>query len=196
MDDGTVRPRGRLHPLSDVDPEERTAWCAGCQARVGINKENSSLGWRCGPANSQRAKAWLKANAGRAAETKAAYRAADPERFLAMKRASSSRYAEAHLQEIRDKANAKRERQRTEVIEAYGGHCNCPGCHVIHAALLTIDHIEPAHHRRTGHIRRSTRDIYREIIKLGFPPDFQLLCGSCNLAKGDRGKCPLAGEDH
>jgi hypothetical protein len=30
----------------------------------------------------------------------------------------------------------------------------------------------------------------------GYPPAFQLLCGSCNLAKGTNDKCPLAGEDH
>jgi len=130
----------------------------------------------------------------REAASKAAHKAAHPEEWKAQKRASSSRYVIAHRQELRDRAVATRERLRGEVIEAYGGRCNCPGCHVLHAELLTVDHVNgDGHHRQN---RRSTRDIYRLIKRLGFPPDYQLLCGSCNLAKADRDKCPLAGEDH
>jgi hypothetical protein len=95
---------------------------------------------------------------------------------------------------MNDKQAAKRVRQRVEVIEAYGSRCACPGCHVHHAELLTIDHVGGgARHRQN---RRSTRDIYRDVIKAGFPPDYQLLCGSCNLAKSDKDKCPLAGQEH
>jgi hypothetical protein len=97
---------------------------------------------------------------------------------------------------MRDAQNVKRERCRIQVIEAYGGRCNCPGCHVVHAELLTVDHVngDGAEHRRS--LGKSTRDMYWWIVKNGFPDDFQLLCGSCNMAKRDNDKCPLAGQDH
>jgi hypothetical protein len=96
---------------------------------------------------------------------------------------------------VRDRLNAKRVRLRAEVIEAYGGRCNCPGCHVVHAELLTVDHVNGDGHLHRKNMR-STRDVYALIKKLGFPPEYQMLCGSCNLAKADKDKCPLAGEDH
>lgn len=111
-----------------------------------------------------------------------------------LKREANARWAEANRQLIRDKATAERVALRARVIEAYGGVCSCPGCHVVHAELLTIDHVAGDGHHRLN--RRSTRDIYRQIVKADFPDDFQLLCGSCNLAKSDKDKCPLAGKDH
>jgi hypothetical protein len=164
---------------------------------VSIHKHNSRVGWLCAPENSRRAKVWREANPERAAATKQTYREnLGDEAFLAMRRAASARYSEAHRQEIRDKANAERERLRAAAIEAYGGHCNCPGCHVVHAVLLTVDHIkgDGAEHRRK--MGRSTRDFYRWLEKNGYPSDYQLLCGSCNLAKADKDKCPLAGQEH
>jgi len=139
--------------------------------------------WRQRPGNAERERA-----------TKAAKREADPERWSAQKRASSKRYAEAHRAEVRAKANATRVELREAAILAYGGRCNCPGCHVHHAELLTVDHVHGgARHRQN---RRSTRDIYRWLQKSGYPPEFQLLCGSCNLAKSDKAACPLAGVEH
>lgn len=85
---------------------------------------------------------------------------------------------------------------RARVIEAYGGRCNCPGCHVVHAVLLTVDHVKgdgASYRRKNG---RGVRSLYRWIIKHGFPDEFQLLCGSCNLAKANKDKCPLAGQEH
>jgi hypothetical protein len=61
--------------------------------------------------------------------------------------------------------------------------------------LLTIDHVNgDAHHRRDS--TRSTRDLLAKLRRLGWPPEYQLLCGSCNLAKSDKAQCPVAGEDH
>lgn len=142
-----------------------------------------SRDWRAIPGNVEREKA-----------SKAARKRNHPEAWAATRKAASDRYTAKHRQELRDKANAKRAEYRVRVIEAYGGRCSCPGCHVHHAELLTVDHVGGgARHRQN---RRSTRDIYRDIIKAGFPPDYQLLCGSCNLAKSDKDKCPLAGQEH
>jgi hypothetical protein len=81
-------------------------------------------------------------------------------------------------------------------ITAYGGRCACPRCHVRHVELLTIDHVngDGADHRRA--LGRGTRDFYRWLEKRGYPPEYQALCGSCNLAKSDRAACPLASQEH
>lgn len=142
-----------------------------------------SRAWRLVPGNVERERA-----------TKAAYRKANLELVKAQKLAAGRRFVCAHRQELRDAANAKRVTLRAGVIKAYGGRCNCPGCHVIHAEMLTVDHVNGGAHHRLN--RRSTRDVYALIIKLKFPPDYQLLCGSCNLAKSDKKQCPLAGEEH
>lgn len=145
----------------------------------------------------QKSRDWRAApgNAEREAATKAAFKRDHPEKWREQKAAAHLRNYEKHGQASRDKQNAKRARLRAQVIEAYGGRCACPGCHVHHAELLTVDHVigGNGNYRKN---RRSTRDTYALIVKAGFPADFQLLCGSCNLAKGDREKCPLAGNDH
>ena len=108
-----------------------------------------------------------------------------------MRKKAADRYVSAHRQELCDKQNAKRERLRAEAIAAYGGRCACPGCHVIHAELLTIDHINGggnAHRRSFG---RGSRDFYAWLVTVALA-----LCGSCNLAKADKPACPLAGREH
>lgn len=77
-----------------------------------------------------------------------------------------------------------------------GGECACPGCHVKHLELLTIDHIDGggAEHRRS--LGKSTRDFYLWLKRNEYPAGFQVLCGSCNLAKGTKAACPVAGEEH
>lgn len=53
MSDGTRRE----HRLSDIDEGTRTAWCAGCQERVDLNRSKQN-GWQCGPRNRARVQAW------------------------------------------------------------------------------------------------------------------------------------------
>jgi len=142
----------------------------------------------------ERSSAWRRLHPDRERATKAAYRAANPEKWKAQKLAAGSRFREKNRQAIRDAARNLRIQLRIEVIIAYGGCCSCPGCHVHHEELLTVDHVNGGAHHRTN--RRSTRDIYKQIKKEGFPPTYQLLCGSCNLAKSDRAACPLAGIEH
>lgn len=152
-----------------------------------------------GERNRQRARDWraIPGNAEREIATKTAYRKANPELWLARRRASMKRFNAAHRQEIRNENNAKRERLRAQIIEHYGCRCNCPGCHVVHAVLLTADHVngDGAAYRRIKK-SRSTRDFYARIVRNNFPNDIQLLCGSCNLAKSNKKACPLAGQDH
>jgi 5-methylcytosine-specific restriction endonuclease McrA len=147
----------------------------------------------------ERASDWRKKNPEREKATKIEYRASDPERWFKQKKASGQRWRDANRDSINAKAAAERILLRAAAITAYGGKCVCPGCHVHHAELLTIDHINgDAHHRQnlTNGVGRSTRDFHKFLQKNGYPPEFQLLCGSCNLAKGNKKTCPLSGQEH
>ena len=142
------------------------------------------------------AREYRRNNRDRVDASKQRYRERDPKAFMAMRRAASARYSEKNREAIRVKAREVHEQLKAEAVAAYGGRCACPGCHVHHAELMTIDHIngDGGEHRRQ--LGRSSRDFYRWLKKQGYPPGFQALCGSCNLAKSDRPECPLVGQDH
>jgi hypothetical protein len=74
------------------------------------------------------------------------------------------------------------------VIAAYGGKCKC--CGADEYEFLTIDHVDGGGQKH----KRSVPGfkIYRWLRNNGFPQDgrFQLLCISCNFAKGIYGECP------
>lgn len=85
----------------------------------------------------------------------------------------------------------KRDRDRAlkqEVVQAYGGKCEC--CGETHIEFLTIDHSDGSgaeHRRQTG----KGRKIYQDLKRLGFPKDrFRLLCLNCNISLGFYGYCP------
>jgi hypothetical protein len=150
----------------------------------------------CAPNNRRKAAEWRTANPDGGTTAKATRKASDPERWRAQTLAASRRYNDKHRYRLRAQARAKTAELRAEVIAAYGGRCACPGCHVHHAELLTIDHINGGGNKHRRSIGRGSKDFYRWLKRNGYPADFQALCGSCNLAKADKDKCPLAGEDH
>lgn len=65
-----------------------------------------------------------------------------------------------------------------------------------HAELLTIDHVNGGGNAHRKVIGRGSKDFYRWLKRNNYPPGFQALCGSCNLAKAGRAACPLAGQEH
>lgn len=89
------------------------------------------------------------------------------------------------------KRNARyRQKQRDEVIAAYGGKCNC--CHETEPDFLTIDHIynDGAYERRV-HKLGTDRRLYAWLKRNNFPTDrYQLLCYNCNMGKAIWGQCP------
>lgn len=78
---------------------------------------------------------------------------------------------------------------RLRVIQGYGGACACCGLH--DERFLSIDHVfnnGNEHRRENG---GGNRWLMIEIIKRGFPPEYQLLCFNCNCAKSTNGGvCP------
>jgi len=78
-----------------------------------------------------------------------------------------------------------------QLLNHYGHKCNCKNCPEKNFQFFTLDHINndgAAHRRALG--GQSTINTYRDVIKRGFPPDYQILCMNCNWAKGVFGKCP------
>lgn len=93
----------------------------------------------------------------------------------------------------------ERERYRSvkdQVYAAYGGYrCQC--CGEAEPKFLSIDHVNNdgnLSRKRYGYgVGRPAGGVklYRTIIELGFPPDYQVLCMNCNWGKArNDGVCP------
>jgi hypothetical protein len=85
----------------------------------------------------------------------------------------------------RDKHRNVYQAEKQRVFEAYGLKCEC--CGEANPCFLTIDHInnDGAAERQAG-----VRNIYRKIIRDGFPDTYRLLCFNCNCARYHQGICP------
>jgi len=74
---------------------------------------------------------------------------------------------------------------RALVIGKYGGKCVC--CNITGLPFLTMDHIDPTTKKSTP---KNCYKFYRWLMKNGYPPEFQVLCWNCNVAKARSKKCP------
>lgn len=76
---------------------------------------------------------------------------------------------------------------RRHVLNGYGAVCVCCGEDTYE--FLTLDHVEGggSQERRNG---GRGRIAYREAKRNNFPPEYQVLCFSCNWGKGDGKFCP------
>ena len=87
----------------------------------------------------------------------------------------------ARSRELRRKYNRQ---LREEVLAAYGGVCTC--CGEAQYEFLAIDHVNNDGKQHRAEVGK----VYQDIKRRGFPPDFQILCHNCNLAKAFYGECP------
>jgi hypothetical protein len=78
-----------------------------------------------------------------------------------------------------------RQRQRAAVLKAYGTCCCC--CGEKEEIFLVIDHKEGGGNKHRREIGRA--NLYKWLVKQGFPKGFQTLCHNCNYAKS-HGGCP------
>lgn len=100
----------------------------------------------------------------------------------------NARVRNGHRAECRDCRRARRDADRGAVLAHYGTVCACPGCGV--TENLEIDHLGGGgteHRRRLG--RRFSAAFYAWLIREGFPPGYQTLCGPCNRSKGTGPAC-------
>lgn len=85
---------------------------------------------------------------------------------------------------LRD-SKAARARNKALVYDHYGRACSC--CGETTPEFLTIDHVSGG-----GNVlRRRYGDIYKKMIRDGFPEDLRTMCFNCNCGRVfNNGICP------
>ncbi len=119
-------------------------------------------------------------------------------------RAIQKKYEESHREqnrehdrkyyiENRDRISethrAYQKRIRDEVFNAYGGFC-CVCCGETTPEFLAIDHVNGGGNKQRKNGIGGGAGLYRWLRNNGYPPNFQVLCHNCNMAKGFYGQCP------
>lgn len=87
-----------------------------------------------------------------------------------------------------EKARVIRRNQRQDLIDRYGGKCNC--CGEANPYFLQIDHVNNdggKHRLQAGGNNQVLSQIYKEPYN---PDKYQLLCSNCNFSKDLYGTCP------
>ncbi len=92
---------------------------------------------------------------------------------------------------VGDSAAKQRERRkivRAEVINHYGGKCEC--CGEDRIEFLCIDHISGGgtQERKDNNLRGAA--FYLHLRRQGFPEGYRVLCHNCNTAMGIYRYCP------
>jgi hypothetical protein len=83
----------------------------------------------------------------------------------------------------------KYNKEKQELIDAYGGKCEC--CGVEDIKTLSIDHIYGGGKAHCKEIGGGGTVLYKWLRKKGYPKDkFRLLCMNCNRSLGSYGYCP------
>lgn len=80
---------------------------------------------------------------------------------------------------------------KNEMIAAYGGKCQCPGCDENRFEFMTLDHKIPGESKKDKKKHSCSKSLYMGLKRRGWPKDnYQLLCWNCNSSKGVYGYCP------
>lgn len=78
---------------------------------------------------------------------------------------------------------------KQEIFQAYGNRCVCCGDETI--KFLSIDHIQGGGNQHRASLPGGERQLFIDIVRAGFPEEYQLLCHNCNHGKFlNGGKCP------
>ena len=98
-----------------------------------------------------------------------------------------------HNDENRSRSHRMRVKVKNAIFDHYGRKCACCGETI--ATFLSIDHVknDGSVHRRslTGCKSGGSISVYLDIIRRGFPDDFQVLCMNCQFGKRmNGGVCP------
>ncbi len=82
-------------------------------------------------------------------------------------------------------AKEKQRRLKQQVLDNYGGVCQC--CGEFRFEFLTIDH---PHGGGNRHRKEIGTHFYRWLKKNNYPSGFRILCMNCNFSFGKYGYCP------
>jgi hypothetical protein len=109
--------------------------------------------------------------------------------YHAEHRVEAAKYRAANSMQIRSRKSRYEARLKLDAFAAYGGpKCVCCGETLMEG--LTLDHIngDGAEHRKS--VGAYGVNIYYWLKKNGYPSGFQVMCGTCNFAKGTSDHCP------
>ena len=127
--------------------------------------------------------------AGKSNRDKVHYRKTAEER-----RQQARDYYSENRSRILDQLKARDRALKQEVIDVYGGRCECCGETLLE--FLTIDHINnngAEHRARVG----KGRGVYKDIKAQGYPEgQYRVLCFNCNISRGFYGYCPHRPEEY
>jgi hypothetical protein len=113
-----------------------------------------------------------------------AYYLANRERIRAKYQANH----QTNLEYQRQRRPVYRDELKRQVFEAYGNRCNC--CDEDNPGFLSIDHVNGGGRKHRQLVGGSVM-VLLDIIKRGYPDDFQILCFNCNLGRARNGGiCP------
>jgi len=103
-------------------------------------------------------------------------------------RETQKRWRDSNKEARRESRRRYVQNLKDQVYAVYGRSCTC--CGEDNPKLLTIDHVNGGggeHRRQLG----SSVMVLLDIIKRGFPDEFQVLCFNCNLGRSlNGGVCP------
>src|SRR3990167_5867194 len=125
---------------------------------------------------------WLKSNGQDVNAYNRSYYARNREKCIALR----TKIRRENPERLRYYENKHRHKLRNEVIDHYGGKCEC--CGETRRPFLTIEHKnrDGAEHRR----QVGQGSILKDIKNKGFPDWIGILCFNCNCATKDGGLCP------
>lgn len=100
-------------------------------------------------------------------------------------KADNKTYVEKNRPRVRDLANLRYRKIKSECLSHYGRQCAC--CGEPEECFLQIDHIGGGgrEHRASG-----VTSIFYWLKANNFPEGFQVLCANCNWAKRTEEHCP------
>ena len=124
-----------------------------------------------------------------------AYRDEVNRRQNARRKSAISAMTPRQLSAYRARINADNQKRRDEVRDqvyrAYGGY-RCACCGETEPTFLSIDHInnDGSKHKRE-HRLHTGEQMYRWLVRNGYPAGFQILCMNCQWGKrNNNGVCP------
>lgn len=129
-------------------------------------------------------------------ECSARYRYRHPDRVRAYQQKNKEKikaYRKEWSKHNREKCAAAsrrcRSRLREKVLLAYGNKCAC--CGETQIQFLALDHVNGGGNEERRQLNITDPiEMYRLVRNRGFPPEYQVLCHNCNMAKSLYGQCP------
>jgi len=96
-------------------------------------------------------------------------------------------YIKENRERIKKNSKEYKIKLKKEVINSYGGKCNC--CGISDIKYLTVEHINGGGNKHKEKVGRGS-SFYMWLKKNGYPPEFTVLCYNCNCGKNFRKTCP------